>query len=85
MVASAIAAVVSVLLLERFLDKALGAHHGTGGGPDSRDCDEEWCYSRGALGVWEWVLILEEAAFCIQLRHDLAPATAGVGVESFVL
>lgn len=50
-----------------------------------RDCDAEWCYSRSALGLWEWVLLLLEAAFCVSLRHDLIPATGGVGVESFVL
>lgn len=86
MVATGVAAVTSVLLLECFVDKALG---GQGGGVDGssggRNCDKEWCYSRSALGLWEWVFILEEAAFCVQLRHDLSPATAGVGVESFVL
>ncbi|CAM9888063.1 unnamed protein product [Pylaiella littoralis] len=50
-----------------------------------RDCDTEWCYSRSLLGVWEWFLLMVQAGFCIALRHDLAPATGGVGVESFVL
>lgn len=50
-----------------------------------RDCNSEWCYSRSLMGLWEWLLLLLEAGFCIALRHDLAPATAGVGVESFVL
>lgn len=56
-----------------------------GGGGGGRDCDAEWCYSRSALGLWEWVLLVLEAAFCVSLRHDLIPATGGVGVESFVL
>lgn len=51
----------------------------------SRDCDAEWCYSRSLLGLWEYLLLVIEAGFCIALRHDLAPATGGVGVESFVL
>lgn len=51
----------------------------------SRDCDIEWCYSRSLLGLWEYLLLAIEAGFCIALRHDLAPATGGVGVESFVL
>ncbi|CAM9234100.1 unnamed protein product [Ectocarpus fasciculatus] len=51
----------------------------------SRDCDTEWCYSRSLLGLWEYLLLVIEAGFCIALRHDLAPATGGVGVESFVL
>lgn len=50
-----------------------------------RDCNSEWCYSRSLMGLWEWLLLLLEAGFCVALRHDLAPATAGVGVESFVL
>eukprot|EP00903_Cladosiphon_okamuranus_P009491 g9043.t1 len=50
-----------------------------------RDCNTEWCYSRSLMGLWEWLLLLLEGGFCIALRHDLAPATAGVGVESFVL
>lgn len=83
MITTAVSTVTSVLLIERFVDKGFGT--GGGGGGDGRDCDTEWCYSRGALGLWEWVLLLEEAAFCLGLRHDLAPATAGVGVESFVL
>lgn len=82
MVATGIATVASVLLLEQFVDHNLEEGGGGGGG---RDCDKDWCYSRSALGLWEWALIIEEAAFCLQLRHDLAPATAGVGVESFVL
>lgn len=51
----------------------------------SRDCDTEWCYSRSLLGLWEYLLLAVEAGFCMALRHDLAPATGGVGVESFVL
>lgn len=51
----------------------------------NRDCDTEWCYSRSALALWECVLLLLEAFFCLALKHDLATATGGVGVESFVL
>lgn len=61
---------------------ALTARNGTS---HRRDCNTEWCYSRSLMGLWEWLLLLLEAGFCIALRHDLAPATAGVGVESFVL
>lgn len=123
---AAVAAVASVLLIERFVDHAwdddrnsssvdtgsvasmrtfeapVGASAAArssvtaildtvgiavqgGGGSVSRDCDAEWCYSRSVMGLWEWVLLLLEAAFCVALRHDLIPATGGVGVESFVL
>ncbi|CAM9339506.1 unnamed protein product, partial [Hapterophycus canaliculatus] len=60
---------------------------GIAGGVSFRrhDCDTEWCYSRSLLGLWEWLLLFLEAGFCIALRHDLAPATGGIGVESFVL
>ena len=61
------------------------AKNGTGHHHHRRDCNTEWCYSRSLMGLWEWLLLLVEAGFCIALRHDLAPATAGVGVESFVL
>lgn len=63
----------------------LGGGGGTSVSIRRHDCDTEWCYSRSLLGLWEWLLLLLEAGFCIALRHDLAPATGGVGVESFVL
>lgn len=106
MVAAVVAAVASVLLVERFVDDAtiLGASSaggygvdgssgsyagggglGVGGEGGGRDCNVEWCLSRSVLGLWEWALLLLEAGFCMALKHDLAPATSGVGVESFVL
>lgn len=97
MVAAVVAAVASVLLVERFVDNAstfgassaggYGSNGGLGvrGEGGGRDCDVEWCYSRSVLGLWEWALLLLEAGFCMALKHDLAPATSGVGVESFVL
>ena len=54
-------------------------------GMGGRDCDEEWCYSRSTLALWEWVFLLLETGFCVALRHDLALSTGGVGVDSFVL
>lgn len=80
LVATAVLAIASVLLIERFADEALWVADDA-----KRDCDVEWCYSRSALALWEWVLLIQEAFFCLALRHDLTPATGGVGVESFVL
>lgn len=79
MVLSIAATVTTVTLLETYEDQEFGGQDG------GRDCDTEWCYSRSALGLWQWVLTIEEAIFSIVLMHDLEPATGGVGVESFVL